>query len=109
MNDKGRIVALLVAAGSGSRAGANGDSIPKQYRRIAGRPLLRHALDRLTHPRIDEIRVVIGAGQEKLFGEVAGEVPVGSPVLGGATRRQSVRNGLEALAADPPDHVLIHD
>jgi 2-C-methyl-D-erythritol 4-phosphate cytidylyltransferase/2-C-methyl-D-erythritol 2,4-cyclodiphosphate synthase len=57
----GRTVALLVAAGSGSRAGGE---MPKQYRRIAGRPLLAYAIDRLRHPAIDAVQVVIGEGQE---------------------------------------------
>ena len=54
----GKTIALVVAAGSGSRAGGEA---PKQYRLIAGRPLLAHAIDHLRHPAVDEIRVVIGA------------------------------------------------
>jgi 2-C-methyl-D-erythritol 4-phosphate cytidylyltransferase/2-C-methyl-D-erythritol 2,4-cyclodiphosphate synthase len=100
----GRTVALLVAAGSGSRAGGG---TPKQYREVAGRPLLAHALDRLVHPRIDAVQVVIGAGQEEAYRAAVGERPLPSPVLGGATRQQSVRNGLAAL--DGAERVLIHD
>ncbi|HYI48183.1 MAG TPA: bifunctional 2-C-methyl-D-erythritol 4-phosphate cytidylyltransferase/2-C-methyl-D-erythritol 2,4-cyclodiphosphate synthase [Allosphingosinicella sp.] len=99
-----RTVALLVAAGSGSRAG--GDT-PKQYRAIAGRPLLAHALDHLVHPRIDAVQVVIGAGQEAAYRAAIGERPLPSPVIGGATRQQSVRNGLSALGG--ATRVLIHD
>jgi 2-C-methyl-D-erythritol 4-phosphate cytidylyltransferase / 2-C-methyl-D-erythritol 2,4-cyclodiphosphate synthase len=104
MTLRGRTVALLVAAGSGSRAGGG---LPKQYRPIAGRPVLAHALDSLRHPRIDEVRVVIGAGQEALYAEAAGGRGLPAPVAGGPTRGHSVRNGLAALAG--AERVLIHD
>lgn len=107
MGSRAKTVALLVAAGSGNRAGG---SVPKQYAKIAGKPLLAHALDGLDHPAIDEVRVVIGAGQEALYAEVVAARPLPSPVLGGETRQDSVRNGLEALAAAGGAHrVLIHD
>ncbi len=100
-------MALVVAAGSGTRAGG---AVPKQYVRIAGKPLLTHAIDHLLHPEVDEVRVVIGAGQETLYQETVGGRPLPAPVLGGATRRQSVRNGLEILAAEgDAGRVLIHD
>jgi 2-C-methyl-D-erythritol 4-phosphate cytidylyltransferase/2-C-methyl-D-erythritol 2,4-cyclodiphosphate synthase len=95
---------LVVAAGSGSRAG--GDA-PKQYRRIAGKPLLAHALDHLVHPRIDAIQVVIGAGQEEAYREAIADRALPSPVIGGASRRESVLSGLAAL--DGAANVLIHD
>jgi 2-C-methyl-D-erythritol 4-phosphate cytidylyltransferase/2-C-methyl-D-erythritol 2,4-cyclodiphosphate synthase len=100
----GRTVALLVAAGSGSRAGGG---TPKQYRDIAGRPLLAHALDHLVHPRIDAIQVVIGAGQEAAYRAAVGTRALPAPVVGGATRRLSVRSGLAALG--DAERVLIHD
>ena len=103
----GKTVALLVAAGSGSRAGGG---MPKQYRPLAGRPLLAHAIDRLRHPAVDEVQVVIGEGQEEAYEAAIGTRALPSPVLGGATRRQSVINGLEALAGQGDvDRVLIHD
>ena len=97
----GRTVALVVAAGSGSRAGG-----PKQFRPLAGRPVLAHALDRLVHPRIDDVQVVIGAGQEEEYRAAIGGRSLPSPIVGGATRRESVRNGLRAIEAE---RVLIHD
>ena len=99
-----KTVALLVAAGSGSRAG--GES-PKQYRPLAGRPLLAHALDRLRHPAIDAIQVVIGEGQDEAYRAAVGDRPLPAPVRGGATRRESVANGLVAIAG--AERVLIHD
>jgi 2-C-methyl-D-erythritol 4-phosphate cytidylyltransferase/2-C-methyl-D-erythritol 2,4-cyclodiphosphate synthase len=107
MGSRNRTAALVVAAGSGSRAGAG---LPKQYALLAGKPLLAHAIDRLRHELIDEVRVVIGPGQEELYRAAVGDRPLPSPVLGGETRRQSVRNGLEAIAAEGgADAVLIHD
>lgn len=107
MNVQGKTVALIVAAGSGSRAGGAG---PKQYAQLGGKPLLAHALDHLRHPGIDAVRVVIGAGQEEAYRAAIGDRPLPAPVIGGATRRQSVLNGLEALAADGGvGAVLIHD
>jgi len=107
MKPEGRTIALLVAAGSGSRAGGGP---PKQYRGIAGKPLLAHAIDHLSHPRIDEVRIVIGAGQEALYREAVGGRVLPSPIAGGDTRRLSILSGLEALAADGgAGIVLIHD
>jgi 2-C-methyl-D-erythritol 4-phosphate cytidylyltransferase / 2-C-methyl-D-erythritol 2,4-cyclodiphosphate synthase len=99
-----RTVALIVAAGSGSRAGGE---VPKQYRRLAGKALLAHAIDHLSHPRIDDVRVVIGDGQEAAYEEAIGTRALPAPVIGGATRRESVVRGLAALG--DAEIVLIHD
>lgn len=106
MGAEGKIVALVVAAGSGSRAGAG---LPKQYAPIGGKAVLAHALDHLRHPLIAEARVVIGEGQEAMYAEAVGDRALPSPVIGGETRRHSVRNGLEALAGEDVAAVLIHD
>ncbi len=107
MAERGRTVALVVAAGSGSRAGG---AVPKQYARLGGKPLLAHAIEHLRHPAIDEVRVVIGPGQEALYQEALGSAALPSPVIGGGVRRQSVRNGLEALGeCGDVGQVLIHD
>lgn len=99
-----RTSALIVAAGSGTRAGGD---LPKQYASIAGKAVLAHAIDALqAHPAIGEVRVVIGAGQERLYADAIGSRVLAPPVIGGATRRDSVANG---LAATDSDQVLIHD
>jgi 2-C-methyl-D-erythritol 4-phosphate cytidylyltransferase / 2-C-methyl-D-erythritol 2,4-cyclodiphosphate synthase len=96
--------ALIVAAGSGSRAGSGP---PKQYRRLGGKAVLRHAYDALAgHPAVDEVRVVIGSGQEEHFREAMAGSGAAGPVEGGAERSISVARGLEAIASD---RVLIHD
>lgn len=107
MSERGKTVALLVAAGSGARTGG---SAPKQYLRIWGKPLLAHALDHLDHPAIDRVQVVIGAGQDALYREAIGGRALPAPIIGGETRRRSVRHGLEALAGDREvRRVLVHD
>jgi 2-C-methyl-D-erythritol 4-phosphate cytidylyltransferase / 2-C-methyl-D-erythritol 2,4-cyclodiphosphate synthase len=102
------VTALIVAAGSGSRMGGE---LPKQYRPIGGKPMLAHAVDALAgHSRIDAVRVVIGAGQKALAEKALGGRDVGPLIVGGATRQESVRRGLEALSVErAPDLVLIHD
>lgn len=55
------------------------------------------------------LRVVIGADHQAAYTEATAGLTLPPPVTGGATRQESVRNGLEALAADAPDYVLIHD
>jgi 2-C-methyl-D-erythritol 4-phosphate cytidylyltransferase/2-C-methyl-D-erythritol 2,4-cyclodiphosphate synthase len=96
--------AIIVAAGQGLRSGS---ALPKQFASLAGKPMLAHSHAALVaHPAIERVLVVIGPGQEAMLGDALGEVPF---VLGGATRRESVRNGLEAFAGEAPDRVLIHD
>ena len=101
---KKKIAALVVAAGSGSRAGGD---LPKQYRKVGGRAVLAHAIDHLRRAGIGDVTVAIGAGHEALFREAVGALPF---VPGGAERQESVRLGLEAIAAaGGADIVLIHD
>jgi 2-C-methyl-D-erythritol 4-phosphate cytidylyltransferase/2-C-methyl-D-erythritol 2,4-cyclodiphosphate synthase len=100
-------VALVVASGRGSRFG--GDR-PKQYLPLAGKPLLRHCLERFCrHSGIDRVRTVIHPDDTARYAEAAQNLIVLDPVPGGATRQESVRLGLESLAGDPPQLVLIHD
>jgi 2-C-methyl-D-erythritol 4-phosphate cytidylyltransferase / 2-C-methyl-D-erythritol 2,4-cyclodiphosphate synthase len=102
--------ALIVAGGQGLRARRDAGDPPKQYARVAGRPVLRWALEPfLAHPAITEVRVVIGETDRDAYQAASAGTRTGAPVLGGSTRQHSVRNGLEALASDPPAKVLIHD
>lgn len=105
------VAALIVAAGRGLRAGGE---TPKQYRDLAGSPVLRHALAPfLAEPMISRIVTVIGAGDEALYAQsVSGlaDPRLLAPVTGGETRQDSVRFGLQALASGDFDGViLIHD
>lgn len=102
-----RCVALVVAAGRGRRFGGQ---IPKQYKPLGDAPLLRQTLGRLAaHPDITEVRAVINPNDTTLYESAAKGLGLPPPVFGGAERQESVRLGLEALAADPPELVLIHD
>jgi 2-C-methyl-D-erythritol 4-phosphate cytidylyltransferase/2-C-methyl-D-erythritol 2,4-cyclodiphosphate synthase len=99
-----RTTALIVAAGQGLRAGGD---CPKQYRTIAGKTVLAHAIDALlSHPAIDAVRVVIGDGQQEAYHAAIADRALAAPLVGGATRRESVMAGLAAVETD---HVLIHD
>ena len=98
-----RIAVLIVAAGRGARAGTE---LPKQYERLAGKPMLRRTVEAFHGYAI---QVVIGSGQEEMAARALAGLSLPAPVPGGATRQESVRLGLEALAADAPDFVLIHD
>ena len=98
------VTALIVAAGTGSRMG---DGPPKQYRPIAGKAVLAHAVDSLAgHQRIDAVRVVIGPGQEAMAAQSLGDRDVGALIEGGAERADSVRAGLAAIDGEA---VLVHD
>ena len=97
-----RTTVLIVAAGKGERVGRAG---PKQYELLAGQPMLRRTVEAFSGW---PVRVVIGPGQDALYREAMGpDAP--APIIGGTRRQDSVRLGLEALASDPPDFVLIHD
>lgn len=97
-----RIAILIVAAGKGERAGT---ILPKQYEQLGGKPMLRRSVEAFSgHP----VTVVIGPGQDALAAAALAGLDVPT-VTGGATRQESVRLGLEALAAAAPDFVLIHD
>lgn len=102
-----RIAALIVAGGSGARFGA---PLPKQFAPLAGQSVLRRAVTAFTaSPRIGHVQVVAAADHlPRSAAELAG-LGLPPPVAGGASRQESVRHGLDALAADPPDLVLIHD
>jgi 2-C-methyl-D-erythritol 4-phosphate cytidylyltransferase/2-C-methyl-D-erythritol 2,4-cyclodiphosphate synthase len=102
-----KTIALVVAAGSGLRLGGE---TPKQFLPLAGKPLLRHCLETFAnHPRIDGVKVVINETYRALYDEAVTGLDLPPPAMGGATRQESVRNGLESLAPDRPDLVLIHD
>ena len=104
MADRPLTVALLMAAGRGERAG--GDR-PKQFATLGSQPMVAHAYHALArHPAIDEVLVVVGAGQEQALVAALGQV---AHVVGGARRQDSVRAGLERFASDLPERVLIHD
>lgn len=93
-----RTVALLLAAGNGSRAGG---ATPKQFALIHGRPMVTHAYAAL-HPHVDEVVIVTSADRvDQMSSLFSARV-----VVGGQTRRESVARGLAHISAD---RVLVHD
>jgi 2-C-methyl-D-erythritol 4-phosphate cytidylyltransferase / 2-C-methyl-D-erythritol 2,4-cyclodiphosphate synthase len=103
-----RVSAIIVAAGQGIRAG---EGPPKQFRSLGGEPVLRRTLRLFAaHGSIYAVQTVIAPDHASAFQRAAdGLSKLLPPVSGGATRQQSVRAGLEAIAGDRPDLVLIHD
>src|SRR3954469_14800999 len=98
------VTALIVAAGKGERLGGG---VPKQYRALGGKPLLRWAVEAMQrHPAVAATRVVIGARQEEKAAAALSGIDVGSWIEGGAERADSVRSGLDAIQSDA---VLVHD
>jgi 2-C-methyl-D-erythritol 4-phosphate cytidylyltransferase/2-C-methyl-D-erythritol 2,4-cyclodiphosphate synthase len=96
--------ALIVAAGSGSRMGGD---IPKQFRLLGGKPVLRWAVESLIgHSAIRNVRVVVAADQRDKASAALSGLDVGELVSGGAERADSVRAGLSAIEGDA---VLVHD
>ena len=101
--------ALVVAAGRGERFGAE---TPKQYAPLGGTAVLRHAIEAFQgHPMVDRVQCVIHGDDDALYRAAVDGLDLPAPLLGGATRQESVRLGLEGLAAldAPPARVLIHD
>ena len=105
--DTPRCFALLPCAGSGARAGG---VVPKQYQPVAGVPMVRHTLAAfLAVARIARVLVVVAPGDDTLQ---APDAAYSIAACGGATRAQSVFNGLAALrdqGAGADDWVLVHD
>lgn len=102
-----RAAAIIVAAGRGLRAGGGG---PKQYRTLAGKTVIARAMTPFcSHPGILAVQPVINPDDADIFAAAMSGLAHRPAVAGGATRQASVHAGLEALAADPPDVVLIHD
>lgn len=98
------VTALIVAAGRGERAGGG---VPKQYRLLGGKPVLRWTVESLIrHPAVQSTRVVIGQGQQELANAALEGLDVGATIEGGAERADSVRAGLAMIEADA---VLVHD
>ncbi len=98
------VTALIVAAGSGQRLGGG---VPKQFRTIAGKPVLRWAVERLSgHSAVGSVRVVVGEGQQSFATAALAGLEVGELITGGAERSDSVRAGLQAIHGEA---VLVHD
>src|SRR6266581_2878343 len=106
-----RFFGLVPAAGSGSRFGSE---VLKQYSPLAGKPMLYHSIERLlATPEVEIVFVVLAPGDTEfrrhdwsIFGNRLAPL-----YCGGASRRDSVLNGIIAAASlvDPNDWILVHD
>ena len=104
-----RYIALIPAAGTGSRLGHD---VPKQYLRLGERTMLEHSIaSMLFDARIERVFVVVAPEDEKWHSICVGERRVEFLPVGGASRAQSVFNGLVALSSrtNDDDRVLVHD
>ncbi len=99
--------AIIVGAGRGQRMGG---PIPKQYRNLDSIPIIRHTLLAfIRHPDITHVQAVIHPADLDLYEAATTGLTLPPPVIGGNTRQESVRFGLESIAAFPPKKVIIHD
>ncbi|MGO4476658.1 2-C-methyl-D-erythritol 4-phosphate cytidylyltransferase [Massilia sp. 2TAF26] len=108
MNQAPRYFALIPAAGVGARMGAGS---PKQYIKIGGKPMLRHTLDAFLSSDLIAHTFVVVSPDDPCIDAVAPSHGVTVLRCGGASRMESVRNGLAVLANTlaPTDWVLVHD
>ncbi|MFZ3033205.1 MAG: bifunctional 2-C-methyl-D-erythritol 4-phosphate cytidylyltransferase/2-C-methyl-D-erythritol 2,4-cyclodiphosphate synthase [Parvibaculum sp.] len=102
------VVALIAAAGRGTRAGPGG---PKQYRLLGGIPVLRRTLTAFaSHPEVGYVLAVIHPDDRDAYEAASADLPkLLPPCFGSDTRQASVALGLEALTTQSPAQVLIHD
>jgi 2-C-methyl-D-erythritol 4-phosphate cytidylyltransferase/2-C-methyl-D-erythritol 2,4-cyclodiphosphate synthase len=101
-----RFAAVIVAAGSGSRTGGD---VPKQWRDLAGRPVARWSAEALLAAGAEEVVVVVRRGDQAAAEAAFAGLARWRLAEGGADRVDSVRAGLQALAGDAPEAVLVHD
>ena len=108
MNQAPRYFALIPAAGVGARMGA---SSPKQYLKIGGKPMLRHTLDAFQSSDLIAHTFVVVSPDDPFIDAVAPHHGVTVLRCGGASRMESVKNGLAVLAntLGRQDWVLVHD
>jgi len=106
-----RYLALIPAAGAGSRMG---QTLPKQYLPILNRPLLHHSIARLcAHALVERVYVVLAAA-DRWFNEYDWN-PFGAKLVplyaGGESRAETVRNGLQRIEREVAgdDWILVHD
>jgi 2-C-methyl-D-erythritol 4-phosphate cytidylyltransferase/2-C-methyl-D-erythritol 2,4-cyclodiphosphate synthase len=101
-----RFSAVIVAAGSGDRAGP-GEA--KQWRMVGGKSVARWSLEALLAAGADEVVVVVPLGHEDRAASAFAGLPRWTTTTGGATRAQSTQAGLKAITGRSGTTVLIHD
>ncbi len=106
-NKRERIIALLVAGGKSERMQAD---LPKPYIKIGAHSMLRQTVKNfMLHPDIDGVRVVIRREHHMLYKQSVDGLMIFPCVIGGESRQDSVRRGLESIEHREPELVLVHD
>lgn len=104
-----KVVAIILAAGSGSRCKTE---LPKQYVYVAGRPVVMWSIDAFRNaiPEVETI-LVINPATKDLWNELCKKHQFVSPKLvsGGSTRWESVKNAVSTITGDDDTIVLVHD
>ncbi|MDR1365133.1 MAG: 2-C-methyl-D-erythritol 2,4-cyclodiphosphate synthase [Holosporales bacterium] len=107
---RGKVIAIVAAAGSGSRYGS---ALPKQFVSVGGKSPLKRSVELLASvEEVDRIVCVIPDGFEAIYEVARCSAEQGKllkPVAGGRSRGESVRLALEAIAEHSPEYVLVHD
>ena len=98
--------AIIVAAGSGSRAGG---TVPKQWRDVGGKPVARWSIEAFLAAGAKSTVLVVPAADLEFATEIFRDFKNLTIISGGAERADSVGAGLAALAGDAPEVVMIHD
>ncbi|MEM9147055.1 MAG: bifunctional 2-C-methyl-D-erythritol 4-phosphate cytidylyltransferase/2-C-methyl-D-erythritol 2,4-cyclodiphosphate synthase [Pseudomonadota bacterium] len=100
---------VIVAAGQGTRLGG---PLPKQYQRLAGRPVIARTLAAALAAPVDRVVVAIDPAARPLYDAAVDGIEdsrLTAPVAGGASRAETVRRALEALEPAAPQTVLVQD
>lgn len=97
---------VIVAAGGGTRAGPG---LAKQWRTVAGKPVLRWSVESLLDAGARDLVVVVSPDGEALATQALTGLSGWRTALGGATRAQSVQAGLTVINGAPDEPVLVHD
>ncbi|KQZ99020.1 MAG: 2-C-methyl-D-erythritol 4-phosphate cytidylyltransferase [Achromobacter sp.] len=105
------IIAIVPAAGVGARASRPGhEAVPKQYRPLAGQPMLRHAVCALlADARVSQVRVAVTPGDGWVDAALAGLPRTVWRACGGATRADTVAGALADSGVEDDTWVLVHD
>jgi 2-C-methyl-D-erythritol 4-phosphate cytidylyltransferase/2-C-methyl-D-erythritol 2,4-cyclodiphosphate synthase len=98
--------AVIVAAGGGTRAGPG---LAKQWRAVAGKPVLRWSVEALLAAGAREMVIVVSEGGESLSADALSGLTGWRTVRGGATRALSVQAGLKTITGPADEPVLVHD
>lgn len=102
-----KVLHIVVAAGSGSRFGAE---LPKQFCLMNGIPVVMHAINALRQSNTGEVVLVLNEDMKGLWVDLCAKYGFDSPEIafGGATRWQSVKNAVDAFGGDA-DVISVHD